>query len=143
MSALIYPRSAKEHMDGWNYLPRFLDKVRLHLAGKLHADYQPNFAYKGFDAAWLEAAGLQAEAFIAVVQGTLTDGEVCDWVRQNVKKSPADKAKFNAYLLNRGREANDPALRERLQLRKAEAGLAHRDEIQTFVDFIDADEKRS
>jgi hypothetical protein len=143
MSALIYPRSAKEQMDGWNYLPRFLDKVRLHLAGKLHADYQPNFAYKGFDAAWLEAAGLQAEAFIAVVQGTLTDGEVCDWVRQNVKKSPADKAKFNAYLLNRGREANDPALRERLQLRKAEAGLAHRDEIQTFVDFIDADEKRS
>ena len=113
------------------------------MAGKLHADYQPNFAYKGFDAAWLEAAGLQAEAFIAVVQGTLTDGEVCDWVRQNVKKSPADKAKFNAYLLNRGREANDPALRERLQLRKAEAGLAHRDEIQTFVDFIDADEKRS
>jgi hypothetical protein len=59
-----------------------------------------------------------------------------------VKASPADKAKFNAYLLNRGREENDPAIRERLKQRKAESGLGHRDDIQTFVDFIDADEKR-
>jgi len=29
-----------------------------------------------------------------------------------------------------------------LKLRKEQAGLAHRDDIQTFVDFIDADEKR-
>jgi gluconokinase len=142
MSELIYPRSPKEQMDGWSYLPRFLDKVRLHLAGQLHADYQPTFAHKGFDAAWLEAAGLKAEDFIAAVSGTITDGQVCDWVRQNVKTSAADKAKFNAYLLNRGREENDPAIRERLKQRKAESGLGHRDDIQTFVDFIDADEKR-
>ena len=34
-------------MCGWPYLPRYIDKIRLHLAGKLHADYQPNFG-KGF-----------------------------------------------------------------------------------------------
>lgn len=129
-------------MDGWNYLPRFIDKIRLHLAGRLPADYQPNFAHKGFDAAWLQAAGLNADDFIAVVRGTITDGEVFDWVRCNVKKSPEDKARFNQWLLNRGREENDPALRERLRLRKAESGFAHRDEIQTFVDYIDADEQR-
>jgi hypothetical protein len=27
-------------------------------------------------------------------------------------------------------------------MRKEQAGMAHRDEIQNFVDFIDADEKR-
>jgi len=27
-------------------------------------------------------------------------------------------------------------------MRKEQAGLAHRDDIQRFVDFIDADEKR-
>ena len=59
-NAVIYPRSPRETMAGWAYLPRFVDKVRLHLAGKLHADYQENFAYKGFDAKWLAAAGLNA-----------------------------------------------------------------------------------
>ena len=33
-------------------------------------------------------------------------------------------------------------MKARLKMRKEEAGLAHRDDITTFVDFIDADEKR-
>jgi hypothetical protein len=32
----------RETMCGWMHLPRYIDKIRLHLAGKLHADYQPN-----------------------------------------------------------------------------------------------------
>src|SRR5690242_549342 len=43
MSELIFPRSPRETMDGWMHLPRFVDKIRLHLADKLHPDYQPNF----------------------------------------------------------------------------------------------------
>ena len=34
MSEIIYPRSPRETMDGWHYLPRYIDKIRLHLAGK-------------------------------------------------------------------------------------------------------------
>ena len=79
---------------------------------------------------------------IDLVKASITDGEVCDWVLRNVKKSDADKASHRDFLFNRGRE-DDAAIRERLKLRKQEAGLAHRDDIQTFVDFIDADEKRS
>jgi hypothetical protein len=30
----------------------------------------------------------------------------------------------------------------RLKLRKEQSGIAHRDDIKTFVDYIDADEKR-
>src|SRR3989442_13624191 len=91
MSDIIYPRSPRETMAGWTYLPRFVDKIRLHLAGKLHADYQENLG-KAFDGFWLKAAGLTHEQFVEVVKNSITDGQVCDWVRINVKKSPAEKA---------------------------------------------------
>ena len=127
-------------MAGWCYLPRFVDKIRLHLAGKLAPDYQENFT-KGFDGAWLKAAGVSAEQFIDVVKNSVTDGEVCDWVFQNVKKTDVEKDAFGKFILNRGRDG-DEEIKARLKLRKEQAGFAHRDDIQTFVDFIDADEKR-
>jgi len=126
-------------MDGWVYLPRFVDKIRLHLADKLHPDYQENFT-SGFDGAWLKAAGVSAQKFIEVVKESVTDGQVCDWVRQNVKKSDAEKTAFRNHILNRGTE--DDQIRARLKMRKEQAGLSHRDDIKVFVDFIDADEKR-
>ncbi|MCD6049442.1 MAG: hypothetical protein K0Q55_845 [Verrucomicrobia bacterium] len=140
MSDLIYPRSPRETMSGWMHLPRYIDKVRLHLAGKLSADYQPNFG-KGFDSAWLKASGLTHEQFIEVVKGTITDGEVADWVAKNVKKSDADKKAHADGMLNYPK-ADDAAMQDRLKQRKESAGLSHRDDIKTFIDFIDADEKR-
>jgi Domain of unknown function (DUF5069) len=139
MEKIIYPRSPREMMSGWVYLPRFVDKIRLHLAGKLHADYQENLT-KGFDGAWLKAAGVAPETFIEVVKNSVTDGEVADWVAKNVGKSEAEKTAFRDFIFNRGRDEESVELR--LKVRKAEAGLAQRDDIQTFVDFIDADEKR-
>jgi len=141
MSEIIYPRSPRETMSGWMHLPRYIDKVRLHLAGKLHADYQPNFG-KGFDGAWLKASGLTHEQFIEVVKGTITDGEVADWVAKNVKKTEADK-KAHADGMKNYPKADDAAMQDRLKQRKEAAGLTHRTDITTFIDFIDADEKRS
>ena len=137
---IIYPRSPRETMAGWMHLPRYLDKVRLHLAGKLHADYQPNFG-KGFDGRWLAAAGLTHEQFIDVVKSTVTDGEVCDWVCLNVLKSDAEKRE-HAEGMALYPKPGDTAMEERLNQRKEAAGLAHRADLKTFVDFIDADEKR-
>jgi hypothetical protein len=37
---------------------------------------------------------------------------------------------------------DNPELQARLKLRKEQNGLAHRDDIRSFVDFIDADEGR-
>jgi hypothetical protein len=138
MDKIIYPRSPRELMACWVYLPRLVDKVRLHLAGKLHSDYQENFC-KGFDGAWLKAAGISAEQFIDVVKNSVTDGEVADWVTKNVKKPESEKAAFADHILNRGREEE---MKARLKMRKEQSGLTHRDDIQTFVDYIDADEKR-
>ena len=74
MSDIIYPRSPRETMCGWMHLPRYIDKIRLHLAGKLHADYQPNFG-KGFDGSWLKAAGIAHEQFVEVVKGIQLAGK--------------------------------------------------------------------
>lgn len=141
MSDIIYPRSPRETMDGWAHLPRYIDKIRLHLAGKLHADYQQNFGTRGFDKSWLDAAGVTHAQMVEVVRRSVTDGEVCDWVKQHVKKSPADKAALLASMLNYPKPDDAEGI-ARLKMRKEQAGLTHRDDIKNFVDFIDADEKR-
>ena len=140
MSEIIYPRSPRETMCGWMHLPRFIDKIRLHLAGKLHPDYQPNLC-KGFDGLWLQTAGVESQQFIEVVRKSITDGEVCDWVRMNVKQPESVKSAHRERMLDYPKK-DDAEMQGRLKMRKEQAGIAHRDDIQSFVDFIDADEKR-
>ena len=127
-------------MCGWMHLPRFIDKLRLHFAGKLPQDYEENLC-KGFDALWLQSASVDAEIFKRVVRESITDGQVCDWVLKNVRKTDAEKAAHREKMLNYPPK-EDAAMQARLKMRKEEAGLAQREEIKNFVDFIDADEKR-
>jgi Domain of unknown function (DUF5069) len=142
MSTRIFPRSPREMMAGWIYLPRLVDKIRLHLRGQLHADYQENFLHKGFDSRWMSAAGLAPDSFVDVVRNSPTDGQVCDWVRLNVNSQrAAERAAFNLALPQSGRDP-DPAVQARLQFRKEQLGMLQRDDIQTFFDCIDADEGR-
>ena len=84
---------------------------------------------------------MDAQQFIDVVRQSITDGEVCDWVRKNVKKPDSVKAAHRERMLNY-HPKNDAEMQARLKMRKEQAGLTHRDDIQCFVDFIDADEKR-
>lgn len=140
MNNIRYPRSPRETMDGWTYLPRYIDKIRLHLADQLHADYHANFG-KGFDGMWLNAAGVTHEQMIDVVKHSITDGEVCDWVRHHVQQATAVKVAHREAMLSRPAH-DDAAGQQRFQQRKAEAGLSGRDDVKTFVDLIDADEKR-
>src|SRR5262245_11002977 len=141
MSDVIYPRSPRETMCGWMHLPRYIDKIRLHLAGKLHPDYQANLG-KGFDGAWLKAAGLAHEQFVEIVKNSVTDGQVCDWVRQNVTKSEAEKRTHAEGMLNYPKP-DDADGQARLRMRKEQGGLTDRTDVRTFVEFIDADEKRT
>ena len=140
MSDIIYPRSARETMCGWMHLPRYVDKIRLHLAGKLHPDYQPNFG-KGFDGLWLEMAGVDEKQFLEVVRGSITDGQVSDWVLKNAKKPDSVKAELRQRMMNYPRK-DDAAGQDRLKMRKEQSGLKDRDDVQCFVDYIDADETR-
>ena len=142
MSDTLFPRSPMEKMAGWLYLPRLVDKIRLSEAGKLSSAYLPNFLHKGFDAKWLEIARLEAEEFVAVVKDSITDGEVTDWVQENVEADESTKELFNDAVGSYGSDEANAELRQRLAERKAEAGMSDRDDIQCFVDFIDADEGR-
>lgn len=141
MSNTIFPRSPRETMCGWAHLPRYIDKIRLHLAGQLGPDYQPNLG-KGFDGLWLERAGLKHEQFVEVVRASVCDGQVCDWVLKNVSRTDADKKAHWLAMLDYP-SATDAVAQDRLRQRKASSGLSHRDDIKNFVEYIDADEGRS
>jgi len=140
MANVLYPRSPRETMDGWMHLPRYIDKIRLHLAGTLAPDYQPNLG-KGFDGAWCAAAGVAHEQMVEVVRNSTTDGEVCDWVRQHVRKTAADKRAHGERMCSYP-PPGDASGQELLQRRKRESGMDHREDIRNFVDYIDADEGR-
>ena len=142
MSATIFPRSPRETMGGWIYLPRLIDKIRLNLAGKLHEDYLPNFLHRGFDFKWFEAAGVDPDEFTSLVAACETDGQVVDWVSRNVLANDETRTAFNAGVGSYGSDQSDAELRERLAQRKEDAGMGDRNDIQCFVDFIDADEGR-
>jgi hypothetical protein len=62
-------------------------------------------------------------------------------VLKNVTKPESAKAAHRELMLSYPKKG-DVEMEERLRLRKEQAGLTHRDDIKTFVDFIDADEKR-
>ena len=140
MSITHFLRSPRETMDGWAHLPRYIDKIRLHLAGKLPPEYVELLGEQS-DRRWLEAAGVTHEQMLAVVRGTLTDGEVYHWVRTHVVRSEAEKARAADAIL-RYPLPGDAAGRERFETRKRDYGLAGRDDIQTRADLIDADEGR-
>ncbi len=132
-------RSPREKIAGWVHLPRFVDKIRLHQAGKLPPDYQPSFATKGFDLYWLEASGVNKDLFINFVSDAKNDQEVEAWVKTNARKTPQEIEAFNQKILGHGRTGD---VAERFSARKKELGLSHRNDVQCFVDLIDFEEGR-
>ena len=111
----------------------------MHEAGQLPADYQPNYLHKGFDLAWFEVSGVEPDTFVGVVKNAITDGQVSDWVKANVRVPDEAKTALRDKLLSYGTEG---ALLELLTRRKAESGLQDRDDIRCMFDYIDADEGR-
>ena len=131
-------RSPREKIAGWAHLARFIDKVRLHQAGKLPEDYQANFC-KGFDGYWLEGSGVNKDSFFEVVRKSKTDSEIEQWVKVNIRKTSAEVDACNRKILNRG---NNDDVAQRFQEMKIKAGFAGRDDVRSFADLIDADEGR-
>ncbi len=133
-------RSPRETMGGWAHLPRYIDKIRLHLAGKLPPEYAELLGDQS-DKRWLEAAGVTHEQMVELVRGSLTNGQVCDWVRVHVVRTDEQKARAADAIL-RYPLPGDQAGRQRFEERKRAYGLGGREDIQTRADLIDADEGR-
>lgn len=115
------------------------DKIRLMQAGALMEDYRANLG-KGFDLWVCQYLGADYVDLAQVVREGASDEEALLWCQEH--GSPCQepvKTWWLSYMRNRG---YGDELSEKLVWRKEEAGLGDRDEVVTFMDFIDAEEGR-
>lgn len=132
-------RSPYAQVGGLFYLPRMLDKIRLHLAGNLPADYHANLG-SGFDGRILTFLWIEYPALVERVKQGGTDEEILAWAfTQGRQPNPEEIEIWNDFMRKRG--WRDEAS-ERLEMRKREGGFESRDDIQTMFDYIDLDEGR-
>jgi len=133
-------RSPHEKTRGIVYFARMLDKIRLHSEGRLPEDYQANLG-GGFDDFCCRFLGLDYAALVERVKSGGSDEEILSWAfQQGREPSENEITVWNDFMRKRG--WND-GVSSRLTMRKNESGLAQRDDILTFFDFIDADEGRA
>ncbi|NDE85093.1 MAG: DUF5069 domain-containing protein [Verrucomicrobia bacterium] len=132
-------RSPREMVEGLVYFGRMVDKIRLAKSGTLPSDYQENLG-QGFDKACCDFLGVDYRALRERVLQGGTDAEILAWCgKQGRKRDAEEKNIWNSYLGKRGWRDE---MADRLVFRKKEAGWGEREEIQTFFDYIDADEGR-
>lgn len=132
-------RSPYEKVTNVCYFPRMLDKIRLHLHGELPADYQPNLG-GGFDARCVSFLGVAYEALVERVRAGGSDEEILEWCFTHGRRPSTEEIEiWNEYMRKRGlRDSGTAMLRKRL----LDGGFDNRPELETFFDFIDADEGR-
>ena len=132
-------RSPHEKLGGICYLGRMLDKIRLHAAGKLPADYIGNLG-GGFDERAVNFLWIDYPALVERVKEGGSDEEILEWCQQRGRSPRVEEIEvWNEFMRKRG--WNDEAT-PRLAQRKQEGGFGARDDIQTFFDYIDIDEGR-
>ena len=134
-------RSPHVAVRGMVYLPRLIDKVRLHARGALPADFVPNLG-KGFDdrcCRYLRVGYADLSAWI-LANPRADDAAVLAWAESAGRALDAgDIEVWNGFMTKRGwRDDATPALEKRL----AEAGLPADGPVRTFFDCLDFDEGR-
>lgn len=133
------PRSPRDEIDGVIYFPRLCDKVRLYAADKLDPQYHANLG-SGMDLWTCQFLGVEYPALADQILAGKSDTEALEWAQENgISRNTAEFAWWTSFMRTRGFRDD---LAEKLAQRKEESGFAHRDNIQTFMDYIDADEGR-
>lgn len=124
---------------GLKYFPRMLGKIRLHAAGKLWEDLHANLG-KGADGWCCGFLHINYEDLKARVLQGGSDEEILQWCQEQTRPLNAtDLLVWNSFATKLGWNDHVSAM---LVKRKAELGLAHRDDIQTMPHYIDVDEGR-
>jgi hypothetical protein len=138
---MSFPCSPYQATKGLVYFPRMLDKIRLHAAGQLPADYH-EFLGDGFDGRCLKFLGVSYEDVKKQVAAGGSDEQVLDWCLANGRAPTDDDFEiWSAFMRKRG--WRDDAS-ERVVFRLKEAGLERLDaQVATMFDFIDYDEGRT
>lgn len=133
-------RSPREMVGGMVHFGRMLDKIRLHAAGKLPADYLPNLG-KGLDERCTRFLRISYNDVVARVKEGGSDDAILAWCFEHGCKPDEEQLRvWNSYMSKLGwRDQASGRLTEALA---ADSCLAGRTDIQTFFDLIDADEGR-
>lgn len=131
-------RSSYALTGGLVYFGRMLDKIRLHAAGRLPADYHANLGI-GFDGRTCAFLGVDYSALRTRTLAGGTDEEILAWCHAQGGACPeATREIWNRFMMKIGwRDDRSPALRQRI----ADFGLSDHP-IETFFDLNDFDEGR-
>ncbi len=134
------PLSAYAKLGGFYFLPRSLDKIRLHARGELHPDHF-EFIGKGFDGRLCHFLGISYEDLKKRTLAGGTDEDILVWIHQHGRKlTEVDALIWNGFASKRGwRDDATPGLEKN----KAGDGLAHRTDLLTFFDYYEVDEGRA
>lgn len=124
------------------YFGRMLDKIRLHAAGRLPAEYQANLGdgrFFLFDARCCRFLGVSYADLRARTLAGGTDEEILAWAHANgTPRTDEECHIWNRFILKLGwRDERSHVLAERI----AASGLSGKP-IETFVDYIEFDEGR-
>lgn len=122
---------------GLLHLPRFLAKIRKHLAGELPKSHQRNFT-KGFDGFLCAHLGVEPEAVIAAVKASTGEDDLVSRLRA-IFPADVQPAKWNRKLVQMGLRGMG---KEALEDAKKRMGISDREDLMTFADMIDFDEDR-
>lgn len=135
-------RSPYEKVGGLYHFARMLDKIRLHQAAKLPAEYHPNFGLSaGLDGHLCGFLGIEFAALCERVRQGGADGEIAEWCFQcGLQPNKMQVRIWNEFARKFG--WNDLASKFLAKV-KAEDGLEHHKEIVTTFDLIDLREGRA
>ena len=124
---------------GLLHLPRFLAKIRKHLAGTLPKSYQRNFC-KGFDRFLCMHLGIDPQAVVELVKIHGNDNAALDQALLKLFPQDLRVAKWNRELVQKGMSEMG---REALLQSLTKMGCPERAcDIISFADMIDFDEQK-
>lgn len=136
-----YPKGPKETVGGMMWLPRMLDKIRLHARGELHTDYHPNLGRAvAIDGRCLNFLRIKFEDLKKRVDQGGSDEEIQEWCYQTGRRlNEGDLEVWNGFVSKFGWKDRATAF---LEKRKTEVGIPDRTDIETIPQLIDLDEER-
>jgi hypothetical protein len=134
---LDLPSPYQAHSNGLLHLPRFLAKIKKYLDGVLPKSYRRNFT-KGFDGFLCLHLGVEPQQIIDLVKNAADQQEI-DAKLELLLPDDLRAYEWNRKVVQIG--MSDMAL-EKLQEIKSGLGAGDREDIRSFADVIDYDEKK-
>jgi hypothetical protein len=131
------PRSTRETMLGFCFLPRTVDKLRAELPGGNIGRYLNHDT--GFSAYVVRRLGLDMDEFRRAVGEAADEAAVVEWLAARIDPAtaPALNAKLETFVVERMSPENQVLVRQRHPV------MAERPELSRVLDILDADDQRT